>query len=157
MKGHALEQLKAATPVSTLVQSRFDVERVGVAAIRNSHYRREYPDAVPIGREAVFSIGKNKAAEVSRRQFPLVLAWATTIHKVQGLTMDQIVVNMKGSAFTAGQAYVAFSRVKTLDGLFIKNFNPASIKVNSSVVSEMERLTSEKLLPSLPIPQVTSL
>ena len=137
---------------------KFDVERVGVAAIRNSHYRREYPDAVPIGRhEAVFSIGRNKAAEVSRRQFPLVLAWATTIHKVQGLTMDQIVVNMKGSAFTAGQAYVAFSRVKTLAGLFIKNFNPASIKVNSSVVSEMERLTSEKLLPAPPVPQVISL
>ena len=142
----------------TSVLVKFDAERVGVAAIRNNHYRREYPDAVPIGRhEAVFSIGRNKAAEVSRRQFPLVLAWATTIHKVQGLTMDQIVVNMKGSAFTAGQAYVAFSRVKTLTGLFIKNFNPASIKVSSSVVSEMERLTSEKLLPSPTVPQVISL
>ena len=45
----------------TLVLVKFDVERVGIAAMRNSHYRREYPDAVPIGRhEAVFSIGRTK-------------------------------------------------------------------------------------------------
>ena len=105
----------------------------------------------------MFNIGRNKAAEVTRRQFPLVLAWATTIHKVQGLTTDQIVVDMKGQAFTAGQAYVAFSRVKTLQGLFIKNFNPASIKVSSSVVTEMERLTSNKLLSTSPVPQLAML
>ena len=141
----------------TLVLVSFDHERVGVTAISHSHYRSQHPCAVPISRhEAVFNIGRNKAAEVSRRQFPLVLAWAT-IHKVQGLTLDQIVVDMKGQAFNTGQAYVAFSRVKTLQGLFIKNFNPASIKVSASVVSEMERLTSNKLLPPLPVPQVVTL
>ncbi len=87
----------------------------------------------------------------------MVLAWATTIHKVQGLTLDQIVVDMKGQAFSAGQAYVAFSQVRSLQGLFIKNFNPTSIKASPSVISEMERLTSDKLLPPQPVPQVVTL
>ena len=89
---------------------------------------------------------KNKAAEASRRQFPLVLAWATTIHKVQGLqglTMDQIVVDMKNITFDAGQAYVAFSRVKTHHGLFIENFKPANIKVSAGVANEMKRLSTQ--------------
>ena len=93
---------------------------------------------------------------MSRRQFPLVLSWATTIHKVQGLTLDKIVVDMQGRSFAPGQAYVAFSRVRSLDSLFIKNFNPSSIKVSQAVVYEMELLSSE-CLPPEPVPQVVSL
>ena len=141
----------------TLVLVKFDHSRVGAKAIAQSQYRSQHPEAVPISRhEAVFCIGKNKAAEVSRRQFPLVLAWATTIHKVQGLTMDQIVIDMVDKVFDAGQAYVAFSRVKTLEGLFIKNFKPVNIKVNADVVTEMQRL-STLTLPSEPVPKVLSL
>ena len=146
-----------ATNEFSLVLIKFDHPRVGATAIAKSHYRDQHRGAVPISRhEAVFNIGRNKTVEVSRRQFPLVLAWATTIHKVQGLTLDQIVVDMKGHAFSAGQAYVAFSRVKSLEGLFIKNFNPTSIKVSAPVVAEMERLATN-CLPSEPIPQVVSL
>ena len=93
---------------------------------------------------------------MSRSQFPLLLAWASTIHKVQALTLDQIVVDMKGQACNAGQAYVAFSRVKSFAGLFIKNFNPSSIKAWDPVVAEMERLAT-KCLPVPPTPRRGSL
>ena len=66
-----------------------------------------------------------KGSEVARLQFPLTLDWAITIHKVQGLTLDKIVVDMKGGRFSPSQAYVAFSCVKILQGLHI---NAASIK-----------------------------
>ena len=118
----------------------FKNPRVGNTARLRGHYRQEQPHAVPIHRhEATFRVGRHKTVEVSRTQFPLVLSWASTIHKVQGLTLDKIVVDMKGGKFSPGQAYVAF-RVKTLDSLFIRNFNPSSITADEHVVSEMERL-----------------
>ena len=68
---------------------------------------------------------------------------------MQGLTLDQIVVDMKGKAFNAGQAYVAFSREMSQYGLLILNF-----KVSSSVVSEMEKLVTYNVLPPQPVPNV---
>ena len=82
--------------------------------------------------------------------FPLTLAWATTIHKVQGLTLDEIVVDMKGGHFSPGQAYVAFSRVKKLQCLHIVNFNPKAIKASEDVKEEMARL-SQNLLNPIPL------
>ena len=85
---------------------------------RTSSYKLKYPDSVPILRHTVnFTIKGIRGAEVTRNQFPLVLAWATTIHKVQGLTLDQIVVNLKGGRFSPGQTYVALSCVKSINSL----------------------------------------
>ena len=94
----------------TSVLVKFDNEQVGVAAYQSS---TRFPHAIPLSKVEVVFLAKGKrGAEITRLQFPLTLAWATTIHKVQGLTLDEIVVNMKGKRFSPGQIYVALSRVK---------------------------------------------
>ncbi|KAM9365022.1 ATP-dependent DNA helicase PIF1-like [Pholidichthys leucotaenia] len=125
---------------------KFDSRRVGMQAIANSQYKQSYPEAVPIKRQDVhlFAGRGRRSLEAKRSQFPLSLAWGCTIHKVQGKTMDQIVVSMEGKgSFMPGQAYVALSRVKKLNGLFLLGFDATSICVNPAVVREMERLRQE--------------
>lgn len=124
----------------------FDSDRVGKQAIANSQYRQRYPGAVPIQRkETHFFAGQGRTSvEAKRVQFPLSLAWGCTIHKVQGKTLDTIVVSMEGrGGFNPGQAYVAFSRVRQLTGLHLLGFNASSIRVSLAVQQEMSRLQSE--------------
>ena len=68
----------------------------------------------------------------SIKQIPLALAWAITIHKSQGMTLDAVLCDLS-RIFTEGQAYVALSRVKSLDGLYIRGFKPSSLRVNQQV------------------------
>ena len=127
---------------------KFDNPDVGAKAKQSSQYRHRYSDTIPLKKhEVVFLAKGRRGSEVTRLQFPLTLAWAITIHKVQGLTLDEIVVDMKGNRFNPGQAYVALSRVKKLEGLHIINFNAKVIKASQDVKDEMERLNNNLLSP----------
>ena len=134
----------------TTVLVKFANEQVGVKACQSSQYRAVYPGFVPVSKVEVVFLAKGKRdAEITRLRFPLTLSWATTMHKVQGLTLDIIVVDMRVTRFTAGQIFVALSGVKTLCGLHIVNFNAETIKKSTLVNDEMTRLR-EKLLQTVP-------
>jgi ATP-dependent DNA helicase PIF1 len=66
-------------------------------------------------------------------QLPLILAWALTIHKSQGATLDIAEIDAGSGIFECGQTYVALSRVKSLEGLYLTSFDATKIKVNRRV------------------------
>lgn len=72
-------------------------------------------------------------------QYPLRLAWAITIHKSQGMSLDAVEVDLSKS-FEKGMGYVALSRVRTLDGLTILGINDNALRVNDEVMIVDEKL-----------------
>jgi ATP-dependent DNA helicase PIF1 len=66
-------------------------------------------------------------------QIPLQLAWAMTIHKIQGATLARAQIDVGNVIFEYGQTYVALSRIQSLDGLYLAGFNPNRIKANPKV------------------------
>lgn len=107
----------------------------------------QHPQAVPITAiDVKFSIsGKKSGMEITRQQIPLRLSWATTIHKVQGITMQQIVVSME-DRMADGQCYVAISRVPSLQGLFLLNFDKKKLKSSNKVKLELQRIRQDMQL-----------
>ena len=132
----------------TTILVKFDDKKVGQKAKAASQYKSQYPHAVPIYRHGVPFQYKN--ITVFRSQFPLILSWASTIHSVQGLTVDRIVVDLS-KIFAAGQAYVALSRVKTLEGLQILNYKSTAFRTDKRVEQEMTRLQSRAITFNWPI------
>lgn len=92
-----------------------------------------------------------KLAEI--KQVPLRLAWAITVHKSQGMTLDEAAIDLSKS-FVPGQGYVALSRVRSLDGLYLHGFNRTALSIEGKVAdaddffqkkSEVARKRLEKL------------
>jgi ATP-dependent DNA helicase PIF1 len=75
-------------------------------------------------------------------QIPLCLAWALTIHKIQGATLEMAEMDIGQSIFEYGQTYVALSRIKSLNGLYLSEFHPFKIKANPKVKEYYENLSN---------------
>jgi hypothetical protein len=75
-------------------------------------------------------------------QYPLRLAWAITVHKSQGMSLDEAIVTL-GETFEYGQGYVALSRLRSLEGLYLKSYNPKSLQVNSAISEFDEKIRKD--------------
>ncbi|XP_070528976.1 uncharacterized protein [Cardiocondyla obscurior] len=79
-------------------------------------------------------------AFVVRKQFPLCLSYGITIHKSQGLSLQSAVIDISNCIFNCGQTYVALSRVTSLKGLHLINFDPSAVTADEKAINEYNRL-----------------
>lgn len=101
--------------------------------------------------KTVFDYYENETYIGTRFQIPFILAYAITIHKAQGLTLDEVVVDCS-SAFEHGQVYVALSRVKKLENLYILDFNEHKVYADKKAQLFYKKLleTANSEIISLP-------
>lgn len=85
--------------------------------------------------------GRHVVAEVS--QYPLRLAWAVTVHKSQGLSLDAAEIDLS-QAFTPGMGYVALSRVRSLEGLHLVGLNDQALQLDQDIAKFDKQLKGAK-------------
>jgi len=127
----------------------------GLKAMRTDAYAMQ-ENVVPIEKvekEIKFNKYSPSSPSMKRLQFPLMLSWACTVHKVQGKTFNKIVINFdlkKQKAFHPGQMYVALSRVTTLEGLYLTgNFKKSAIKVDTRATEQYNQMREHSKLKSM--------
>ena len=86
----------------------------------------------------------NGEVQASRSQIPLILAWALSIHKAQGQTLDRVKVDL-GKVFEKGQAYVALSRATSMAGLQVLRFDPKKVNAHERVRNFYSNLSRVEL------------
>ncbi|XP_029939775.1 ATP-dependent DNA helicase PIF1-like [Salarias fasciatus] len=147
-------QLRQGDSFPQTVYVKFDDEKIG-----SQRRKKRSHAAVACQLSTAIDPVEEKATKRGglRRQFPLKLAWACTVHKVQGLTVDRAVVCLE-KVFAPGQAYVALSRVRDLSGLIIMNFKEKSIYCKDTIKEALDRMSPfliEQARPSLDTPNLS--
>lgn len=80
-----------------------------------------------------WSVADGSTILAQLKQVPLRLAWAITVHKSQGMSLDAAVIDL-AQAFEYGQGYVALSRVRTIEGLYLTGFNDRALMLHPDIV-----------------------
>ena len=80
-------------------------------------------------------IESDKIPGLAVTQVPLMYAWAITIHKAQGATLDAAVIDIGSGIFEKGQTYTALSRLSSFEHLYLTSFDPTKIKTDPIVHS----------------------
>ena len=121
---------------------KFDDDKVGRNLVQ-----QQLPQGMPVNtillkrlEEPLKLKRTNQKWNTTRRQFPLKLGWAATIHKTQGMSVSQLVYDMEDT-FAAGMAYVALSRVTALHGLYLRNYSPDKIYRDDRVYDALKTLS----------------
>ena len=140
--------INQVTRKPTTIYIKFDDDKAGKNMImKSSSLFVKENNAVPI--EPILARikirpGKPSSPQIQRVQFPIILAYAVTIHKVQGLSLNKVVISFelfKQRSFNSGQIYVALSRSTSLNGIYILgNIDSKHVRADPRVHKEYERL-----------------
>ena len=142
----------------TTVYLKMEEENVGLKTMDSDTFGRVHK-LVPINRvEKEIRIRKNGNASspsIRRLQFPLMLSWACTVHKVQGKTFPKIVFSFdlfKQRSFNKGQVYVTLSRVTSLNGLYLTgNFDKNHIRFDQRASDEYDYMRDKSYLKPIEV------
>ena len=118
----------------------FDSPRIGSKLRSTKSIPSKYSGCIPINpHKDTLTVKLNgKAVTLTREQVPLKLSWAVTVHKVQGQTTSQAVISLKHH--TKAMAYVALSRVSSIDGMYLVDYDSTKIFCDEGIVKEMAKM-----------------